>query len=110
VVAPTTLQLSVEDSPAAMVGGPAPNEFMAGGCVLEVTVIPAKSQPAANTTASTSRIKGTSFFISHLLNFSISPYPAALSLVGDSILYIENYYKVIKSIRQMLKNYITTKL
>jgi hypothetical protein len=27
-----------------MVSGSAPNEFMAGGCVLGVTVIPAKSQ------------------------------------------------------------------
>jgi hypothetical protein len=55
-----------------MLGGLAPNELMAGACVLGVTVIPAKSQPAANTTTSTSKIKGTIFFISYLQNYCLS--------------------------------------
>jgi hypothetical protein len=92
-VAPTTLQLSVEESPLAMLGGLAPNEFMIG---CWVTVIPAKLQPAANTTASTSKIKGTIFFISYLQNSYLSRIKQ-LYLLSILILYTENYYKVIKS-------------
>jgi len=63
-VAPVTLQLSVEDSPVTMLAGLALNELMTGGCVLVEMLIPAKSQPAVNITAS--RINGINFLMFHL--------------------------------------------
>jgi len=64
VVAPATLQLSVEDAPAVILAGLALNELMTGGCVLVEMLIPAKSQPAVSITIS--RSKGINFLMFHL--------------------------------------------
>jgi hypothetical protein len=64
VVAPATLQLRVEDSPAVILAGLALNELMTGGCVLVEMLIPAKSQPAVSITIS--RSKGINFLMFHL--------------------------------------------
>jgi hypothetical protein len=65
LVAPDTSHVSVEDSPTAIVGGSASNDFMTGDSVVVVTVSPVKSQPAVHIT--TSRSKGINFFMLHLL-------------------------------------------
>jgi hypothetical protein len=63
VVAPVTLQLSVEDAPAEILAGLAPNELMTG-CVPVEILIPDKSQLAESITIS--RTKGISFFMFYL--------------------------------------------
>jgi hypothetical protein len=70
VVAPETLQLSVDDSPAEIVGGLAPNEFIAADWLVVVRFIPAKSQPAAN--SNIRRMNGINFFMLHLREIFLS--------------------------------------
>ena len=64
VLAPETDQLSVEDSPAAMFGGLAPNEFIAANWVVLVKL--AKLQPAVRLSTTISIINGINLFTFHL--------------------------------------------
>jgi hypothetical protein len=76
VLAPETLQLSVEDSPAEMLSGLASKELIAG-CWPEVLIVTgplAKSQPAVNT-ITISRTKGINFFMLHLPDNLNTPRP-----------------------------------
>jgi len=66
VLAPETDQLSVEDSPAAMLGGLAPKEFIAADWVVVVKLIPDKSQPAVRVSITVNITNGINFFTLHL--------------------------------------------